>query len=115
MMKLFAVAAFVSLLALVLTASGSLAADSSAQGPKDPSQGVPRDPRVASGMIPEQAELFHLGQKLWPLVCNDCHNARNPAEVAAYQWDMIIMHMRTLRNLTPHDASALLEFLKTAR
>jgi len=60
-------------------------------------------------------ELFHNGQALWAVYCNHCHNARNPAEFAPYQWDQIIMHMRTLENLPPHDADAILEYLKTAR
>jgi hypothetical protein len=60
-------------------------------------------------------ELFHKGQALWPIYCNHCHNARNPAEFAPYQWDQIIMHMRTLENLPPGDEAAILEYLKTAR
>ncbi len=71
------------------------------------------------GPTPEQRkrhlELFHEGQALWPIYCNHCHNARNPAEFAPYQWDQIIMHMRTLENLPPHDEDAILEYLKTAR
>ncbi len=60
-------------------------------------------------------ELFHKGQALWPIYCNHCHNARNPAEFAPYQWDQIMMHMRTLENLPPEDEAAILEYLKTAR
>jgi len=71
------------------------------------------------GPTPEQQkrhlELFHEGQALWPIYCNHCHNARNPAEFAPYQWDQIIMHMRTVENLPPEDAAAILEYLKTAR
>lgn len=71
------------------------------------------------GPTPEQQkrhlELFHEGQALWPIYCNHCHNARNPAEFAPYQWDQIIMHMRTLENLPPKDEAAILEYLKTAR
>ncbi|MGA7869948.1 MAG: hypothetical protein WCA22_03525 [Candidatus Binatus sp.] len=72
-----------------------------------------------TGPTPEQQkrhlELFHEGQALWPIYCNHCHNARNPAEFAPYQWDQIIMHMRTMENLPPHDEDAILEYLKTAR
>jgi hypothetical protein len=60
-------------------------------------------------------ELFHEGQALWPIYCNHCHNARNPAEFAPYQWDQIMMHMRTLENLPPEDEAAILEYMKTAR
>ena len=71
------------------------------------------------GPTPEQQkrhlELFHEGQALWPIYCNHCHNARNPAEFAPYQWDQIIMHMRTMENLPPEDDDAILEYLKTAR
>ncbi len=72
-----------------------------------------------AGPTPEQQkrhlELFHEGQLLWPIYCNHCHNARNPAEFAPYQWDQIIMHMRTMENLPPQDEFAILEYLKTAR
>jgi hypothetical protein len=60
-------------------------------------------------------ELFHEGQALWPIYCNHCHNARNPAEFAPYQWDQIMMHMRTMENLPYKDEAAILEYLKTAR
>jgi hypothetical protein len=72
-----------------------------------------------TGPTPEQQtrhlQLFHEGQALWPIYCNHCHNARNPAEFAPYQWDQIIMHMRTMENLPPEDEAAILEYLKTAR
>ncbi len=71
------------------------------------------------GPTPEQQkkhlELFHKGQTLWPIYCNHCHNARNPAEFAPYQWDQIMMHMRTMENMPPEDEAAILEYLKTAR
>ena len=43
------------------------------------------------------------------------HNARNPAEFAAYQWDQIMMYMRSLENLPPEDEAVILEYMKTAR
>lgn len=71
------------------------------------------------GATPEQQqrhlELFRKGAKLWPVYCNHCHNARDPAEFAPYQWDQILMHMRTMDNMPPEDADAILEFVKTAR
>jgi hypothetical protein len=60
-------------------------------------------------------ESFRRGATLWPIYCNHCHNARNPSEFAPYQWDQIIMHMRTMDNFPPQDAEAILEYLKTAR
>ena len=44
--------------------------------------------------------------------CNTCHNARPGSEKAPYEWDQIMMHMRTLGNLPPDDANAILEYLK---
>jgi len=71
------------------------------------------------GPTPEQQqrhlELSRKGARLWPVYCNHCHNARNPAEFAPYQWDQILMHMRTMDNMPPEDADAILEFMKTAR
>jgi hypothetical protein len=93
---------------------GAPAAVSSAQKAADPPKAV-----NAYGATPEQQkrhlELFRLGAKLWPIYCNHCHNAPNPEEEAPYQWDQIMMHMRTLENLPPQDEDATLEYLKTAR
>jgi hypothetical protein len=60
----------------------------------------------------EQRRLFREGAKLWPLYCNTCHNARPGSEKASYEWDQIMMHMRTLGNLPPDDAKAILHYLK---
>jgi hypothetical protein len=60
-------------------------------------------------------ELFRKGAVLWPIYCNHCHDARNAAEFAPYQWDQIMMHMRTMENMPIEDADAILEYLKTAR
>jgi hypothetical protein len=60
-------------------------------------------------------ELFRKGSVLWPIYCNHCHDARNAAEFAPYQWDQIMMHMRTMENMPLEDAEAILEYLKTAR
>lgn len=77
--------------------------------------GDPIGPGPTSEQQKRHLKLFHEGQALWPIYCNHCHNARNPAEFAPYQWDQIIMHMRTLENLPPEDEFAILEYLKTAR
>ena len=61
----------------------------------------------------EHKRLFREGAKLWPVYCNTCHNARPGSEKAPYEWDQIMMHMRTLGNLPPDDAKAILEYLKT--
>jgi hypothetical protein len=61
----------------------------------------------------ERRELIKEGAKLWPIYCNQCHNARSPGEKAPHEWDQEIMHMRTLGNIPAQDARALLEYLKT--
>jgi hypothetical protein len=62
----------------------------------------------------EKAQLFMLGAQLWPVYCNECHNARPPAQKAAYEWDQVMIHMRTLSNMPAKDADAILEFLKAS-
>ncbi len=61
----------------------------------------------------EKRRLFREGARLWPVYCNTCHNARPGSEKAPYEWDQIMMHMRTLGNIPPQDARAILEYLKT--
>ena len=60
----------------------------------------------------EHKRLFREGAKLWPVYCNTCHNARPGSEKAPYEWNMIIMHMRTLANFPQEDTQAILEYLK---
>ncbi len=60
----------------------------------------------------EKAKLFLEGAQLWPIYCNQCHNARPPSEKAPYEWDQVLIHMRTLSNMPAKDADAILEFLK---
>ena len=62
----------------------------------------------------EQRQLFRAGAKLWPIYCAQCHNARPGSEFAPYQWNAIMMHMRTQANLPAKDARAVLEYLKSA-
>jgi|HubBroStandDraft_6_1064221.scaffolds.fasta_scaffold2951439_1 hypothetical protein len=64
---------------------------------------------------PNKAEhklLVREGARLWPIYCNQCHNARPPSEKAPYEWNQVIMHMRTLGNIPASDARALVEYLK---
>src|SRR5262249_15626941 len=60
----------------------------------------------------EQKRLFREGAKLWPVYCNTCHNARPGSEKAPYEWNLIMMHMRSVANLPEEDAEAIKEFLK---
>ncbi len=60
----------------------------------------------------EKRRLFVKGAKLWPIYCNQCHNARTPGEKAPYEWDQEIMHMRMLGNIPAEDARALVQYLK---
>jgi len=78
------------------------------------STGVRVSAQEQDNMSPaEHKRLFREGAKLWPVYCNTCHNARPGSEKAPYEWDQIMMHMRTLGNLPPDDAKAILEYLKT--
>ena len=61
----------------------------------------------------EHRRLFREGAELWPVYCNTCHNARPGSEMAPFQWDLIIMHMRTLGNLPAGDVRAIVEYLKS--
>jgi len=61
----------------------------------------------------EHKRLFREGAKLWPVYCNTCHNARPGSEKADYEWDQIVMHMRTIGNLPPQNTRAILEYLKS--
>ena len=63
----------------------------------------------------DQRQLFRDGARLWPVYCAQCHNARPGSEFAPYQWDTILMHMRTQANLPARDARAIVEYLKKAR
>jgi mono/diheme cytochrome c family protein len=60
----------------------------------------------------EQKRLFREGAKLWPVYCNTCHNARPGSEKAPYEWNLIMMHMRSVANLPEGDAEAIKAFLK---
>ncbi len=63
----------------------------------------------------ERRELFRRGAQLWPVKCMQCHNARPGSEFTPEQWQMILMHMRTLANLPPQDAQAVYVYLQGGR
>ncbi len=71
-------------------------------------------PASAAGQMSkeEKAKLFLRGAQLWPIYCNQCHNARPPSEKTPYEWNQVMIHMRTLSNMPAKDADAILEFLK---
>jgi hypothetical protein len=60
----------------------------------------------------EERRLFLKGAKLWGVYCNQCHNARPPGEKAPYEWNLEIMHMRTLSNMPADNARAIVQYLK---
>jgi mono/diheme cytochrome c family protein len=68
----------------------------------------------ASQSLAERRQMFREGAKLWPVYCAQCHNARPGAQFAPYQWDAIMMHMRTQANLPVQNAQAILEYLKAS-
>ena len=70
-------------------------------------------PSAASETSAEKRKLFREGSKLWPVYCAQCHNARPGSQFAPYQWDAILMHMRTQANLPAQNARAILEYLKS--
>jgi mono/diheme cytochrome c family protein len=74
--------------------------------------GAPASAQENAPTSAEHKRLFREGAELWPVYCNTCHNARPGSEKAPYEWDAIIMHMRTLGNLPPSDVKAILEYLK---
>jgi hypothetical protein len=61
----------------------------------------------------ERRQLILKGARLWPIYCNQCHNARPPSEKAPHEWDIEIMHMRSLGNIPGENMRALLEYLKS--
>ena len=60
----------------------------------------------------ERRQLILKGAKLWPVYCNQCHNARPPSEKAPYEWDIEMMHMQSLGNIPADDLRVILEYLK---
>ncbi len=92
------------IIAIVLTvmASGSLAG--LARAGDDPTSGLSAQ---------EQKRMFRKGAKLWPVYCNTCHNARPGSEKAPYEWDQIMMHMRSIGNFPADDYKSLLVYLKS--
>jgi len=60
----------------------------------------------------EKAQLFRKGAELWPIYCAQCHSPRAPGDYSSYQWNILMMHMRTLGNIPPGDANAILAYLQ---
>jgi mono/diheme cytochrome c family protein len=56
--------------------------------------------------------LFRRGAQLWPHVCGTCHKPRPGGERSPAEWDTIIMHMRTVGNISEDDAQGILTYLK---
>ena len=75
----------------------------------------PSHAQTAASGEAERRALFLRGAQLWPVYCNTCHNARPGSEFSPMEWEMILMHMRTQANLTPEDARAVLEYLRSSR
>jgi cytochrome c5 len=53
------------------------------------------------------------GMQIWSENCNTCHNSRSPGTYSATQWEPVMMHMRTVANLTGKDARKVKEYLQT--
>lgn len=77
--------------------------------------GLNVQPCRASDALANKRQLFREGARLWPVYCAQCHNARPGSQFAPYQWDAILMHMRTQANLPSQNARAILEYLKGSR
>jgi hypothetical protein len=69
----------------------------------------------AAEQTAEQRKLFVEGAKLWPVYCEQCHNALPGPQISTSQWDTITMHMRTQSIMPAKDMRAIKEFLKEAR
>lgn len=52
------------------------------------------------------------GARIWSMTCDNCHNARSPAERTDRQWAVIVNHMRTRAHLTKSEARAVKAFLQ---
>jgi len=52
------------------------------------------------------------GMQLWSENCGTCHNSRSAATYSATQWEPVMMHMRTVANLTGEDARKIKEFMQ---
>ena len=79
--------------------SGTPAAANSAQKSADPPKQRTRTPRPNSKN--SILSYFARGRRCGRFIVITVTTLRNPAEFAPYQWDQIMMHMRTLENLPP--------------
>lgn len=55
------------------------------------------------------------GAQLWGENCQRCHNTRSPSSYNDVQWEVAMMHMRVVANLTPEEHKKILEFLKQGK
>jgi hypothetical protein len=62
----------------------------------------------------EHRALFKQGAKLWPVCRAQCHSARPGSEFSPAQWNIVMVHMRTLPNPPAKDQRAIAEYLKTS-
>ena len=61
-----------------------------------------------------QASAIAKGAKLWADNCARCHRMRNPRELTAHAWHVVVTHMRIRAGLTGQDADAILNYLDAA-
>jgi len=44
--------------------------------------------------------------------CTKCHSERSPMEKTDAEWNIVVLHMRTIAGLTAKESKAVLKFLK---
>jgi mono/diheme cytochrome c family protein len=66
----------------------------------------------ARGEDADSRELFREGSKLWPQTCGTCHKPQPGSDRSPAEWDIIMMHMRSVANLPTRQTEAILAYLK---
>jgi len=59
-------------------------------------------------------EVAKGGAALWAANCQRCHNYRPPSTYNDAEWEVAVMHMRFVANLTTEEYEEILRFLKNA-